>query len=76
MTPRDRLRESLRENSAAVAAWPADVRAAIDTREIFAVAAPTDKTGLVKHKPEHTPPPPAPRTDAAPKREGRTDRRG
>jgi hypothetical protein len=34
-TPRDRLRESLLANARVVASWPAYVRAAINTREIF-----------------------------------------
>jgi hypothetical protein len=37
-TPREKLRASLDANSAKVAAWPPEVRAAIDTSEVFAVA--------------------------------------
>lgn len=37
-TPRERLRESLRENAERVRAWPEWLRAAISTADIFRVA--------------------------------------
>jgi hypothetical protein len=36
-TPRERLRESLRENSERVREWPEWLRAAISTAEVFSV---------------------------------------
>jgi hypothetical protein len=39
-TPREQLRDSLRENSEHVRQWPDWLRAAISTSEVFAVAPP------------------------------------
>lgn len=39
-TPREKLRESLEENSQRVREWPAWLRAAISTAEVFSVAPP------------------------------------